>query len=701
MYLKNIIIENNWPIDRLEILEKDLFKEDWEPKILILTWKNWSWKTVLMSNIADSFFEFASQNFSDVLPSQWLARSYYRVLWWSNQKTWTDFSFSFINFEWKYKYLEKSTWEDWKEKEEEKEKVKKYEYLEKTWDLTFQQIKEKTNSKLTVDQNWKEWKIISNLKKDEDIKEDFLKNTYCFFPVSRFENPHWLNDWKNKDREQIKDLKKYNWKLNKPIIIENSLDENKSWILDIFLDFLTDYEKTDTWYNAPQINLKSIFKEWKNNLEKILSKILQKDLKNKNWTYQEDEKWNNIPWIEIKLNFRNNNLSRLKLIDKESWKDLIPSLDNLSWWQSLLLNMFSSIIRLSDQQDLNKSIHLNQIEWIVLIDEIDLSLHIDLQKEVLPELLSLFPRIQFIITSHSPFFLLWMEEKSKKDWNFQYQIIKMPNWEIYNDIKWLEEVGKAYWIFEENFESFKKEFDELNDKIKKNEKPLIITEWKTDWKYFLKALQYFHKKEEFKNIKEEYFLKYWSQKDVDCNICWTDTFLEMCDTELKKFLENLSHTRQKDKNINKSLRIWIFDSDNDKIKEIENKENNIYWFLIEPKGISTEFLFSEDEIKTEIEIEWKKKRLFIWDEFDKTTKKLMNKTAINVWWLENWNLNKCWKKVIIENDVFDKSSENIALSKNEFSKNIFNWKISVSDESWEKFKPIFEKIENVINQIIK
>lgn len=45
------------------------------------------------------------------------------------------------------------------------------------------------------------------------------------------------------------------------------------------------------------------------------------------------------------------------------------------------------------------------IEGIVLVDEIETHLHLDLQKKILPILTTLFPNIQFIITTHSPFIL--------------------------------------------------------------------------------------------------------------------------------------------------------------------------------------------------------------------------------------------------------------------------------------------------------
>lgn len=44
-------------------------------------------------------------------------------------------------------------------------------------------------------------------------------------------------------------------------------------------------------------------------------------------------------------------------------------------------------------------------EGIVLIDEIDTHLHLELQRTVLPFLTTLFPNIQFIVTTHSPFIL--------------------------------------------------------------------------------------------------------------------------------------------------------------------------------------------------------------------------------------------------------------------------------------------------------
>lgn len=52
-----------------------------------------------------------------------------------------------------------------------------------------------------------------------------------------------------------------------------------------------------------------------------------------------------------------------------------------------------------------ESQHSYDLEGIVLIDEIETHLHVELQKEIVPILTELFPNIQFILTTHSPFVL--------------------------------------------------------------------------------------------------------------------------------------------------------------------------------------------------------------------------------------------------------------------------------------------------------
>ncbi len=60
------------------------------------------------------------------------------------------------------------------------------------------------------------------------------------------------------------------------------------------------------------------------------------------------------------------------------------------------------IIRMEAQSGLRTEFDM---EGIVLVDEIETHLHLELQKKILPILTGLFPRIQFVITTHSPFIL--------------------------------------------------------------------------------------------------------------------------------------------------------------------------------------------------------------------------------------------------------------------------------------------------------
>lgn len=55
------------------------------------------------------------------------------------------------------------------------------------------------------------------------------------------------------------------------------------------------------------------------------------------------------------------------------------------------------------------------MEGIVLIDEIETHLHLDLQKKIFPILTGLFPNLQFIITTHSPFVLNSLDDAAIYD----------------------------------------------------------------------------------------------------------------------------------------------------------------------------------------------------------------------------------------------------------------------------------------------
>ena len=648
MYLKNIIIENMGAIERFELLEKDLIKINSNPKILILVGQNGSGKTTLLSGIIDAFYEFGNKLFEEILPKNGMGYKYFKVYGGSNLKINSQYGFNFLQFE----------------------SEKKYEYMDFIGDLDNLKLKQKTNGLVTLQVNTQQIdnpnKITTECQSSKELKNDFLLNSYCFFPSDRFEQPYWLNNEIPTKNEEFKDIEKFSNKLGKEILIRKSLTEIKSWILDLFLDSRADLiemppENGKLSYGSKQ-NLNDIvlLKKSVENINILISKILGFD-------------------VELEVNFRGRGSSRLKLVDKITRQDILPSLNNLSAGQSTLLSIFANIIKSSDVSDLNKSINLDQINGIVVIDEIDLHLHIELQKEILPRLIKLFPKVQFIVTSHSPFFLNGMAKKFNKD---DYIVVNMPSGKILNTYDEFEEFNKAYEVFENLTNDYKKERDLLKTEIEKSTKPIIITEGKTDWKHLKKALERFKSEGLYSDLDIE-FLEY-------------EENIKMGDSSLDSMVEAFKKTTQPKKTI------FMFDRDNDiyvkkySSQEFNNHFNNVYSFCI-PKiddtldKISLEFFYQENNLKT---LDKNNRRLFLSSEFNQKTAVSKCKKFVTQ------DKNKASKSLVIIDDmVFNLDDEdcktNLALPKNDFAEKILNSEKGFDSFDIENFRKIFDVVSKI------
>ncbi|EJF07522.1 putative ATP-binding protein involved in virulence [Thiovulum sp. ES] len=99
---------------------------------------------------------------------------------------------------------------------------------------------------------------------------------------------------------------------------------------------------------------------------------------------------------DLKLKYFNDTLNfKINYEDKEF------ALNELSDGYSSLLAIVTEIILRMEAH----GVKAYDMEGIILIDEIETHLHIELQKKVFPFLTKLFPNIQFIVTTHSPFVL--------------------------------------------------------------------------------------------------------------------------------------------------------------------------------------------------------------------------------------------------------------------------------------------------------
>lgn len=86
---------------------------------------------------------------------------------------------------------------------------------------------------------------------------------------------------------------------------------------------------------------------------------------------------------------------------KIEYEDKSFALNELSDGYSSVLAILTELILRME----SKNINAYDMQGIVLIDEIETHLHVELQKRILPFLSNFFPKIQFIVTTHSPFVL--------------------------------------------------------------------------------------------------------------------------------------------------------------------------------------------------------------------------------------------------------------------------------------------------------
>ncbi|MEG0579917.1 MAG: AAA family ATPase, partial [Niameybacter sp.] len=105
---------------------------------------------------------------------------------------------------------------------------------------------------------------------------------------------------------------------------------------------------------------------------------------------------------------------------------------------------------------------------IVLIDEIDLHLHPEWQRKVVGDFKRVFPEVQFVVTTHSPFIIQSLEEGELRNldklshMNGSVDYTKMSIEDITEDVMGVE---MPQWSQKkrEMFEAAKKYYEALND----------------------------------------------------------------------------------------------------------------------------------------------------------------------------------------------------------------------------------------------
>ncbi len=667
MYLKRIVSENVGPIEKVDI--KPSFNEDGSPKPLILVGENGSGKSTLLSNIVDSFYEIASNAFSNVVKASGFGHSWYKTISHSEIKIGKEYLYSFLEYD-----------------------IPNCQYICKSGKLSFDDLKKSLKIDGDVYVSWNEKDDLKNINvSKDDAEKAFNKEMVCYFGPDRYEKPIWMGkSYFKKDEENHFSIKE-NWtgELKNPITVKNVTSESLQWLLDLIADSRADIEFVDKKINIVHQRVNNLFLllQARKNVELILSRILGKK-------------------VFFSLNIRNNGLSRFTIMSEDNESEVVsPTLNSLSTGQLALFNMFSTIARYGDTADVNNSIHLENIKGIVVIDEVELHLHSNLQKEILPALIKLFPKVQFIITTHSPLFLLGIRDTFGED---GFDVVEMPSGNKI-DVERFSEFQKAYDYYQQT-QKHQEEIDGLVNQIKKDtsEKPLVITEGHTDWKHMKAAYESLKSKEEYKEVFENLdfeFLEYEAGNSHGS----ANLKLEMGNKTLINMCETMAKLKQPRK------MIFVADCDDDNTNKrmsskdclYKNWENNVYSFILpvpnsrkDNPAICIEHLYSDKEIKTECEVNGIKRRLFIGNEFDELG--LANDLGYVC-----LNKNFCGpqKNNIIEGRTDERvvpikgdRSVNYALTKTEFANNVLNKTPPFDKFDFSNFVEIFKMIKEICNK---
>ena len=164
----------------------------------------------------------------------------------------------------------------------------------------------------------------------------------------------------------------------KPTFAPNLAIKNDNKVSQ-FLNFLVDLKVQEALArNEKMLRDADIIGSWFENFEKLLKEIFQND--------------------GIKLSFNYKDYSFYIIDGKKKFK-----FTQLSDGYSAIIDIVADLILKMQEKNSPNREYLKH--GIVIIDEIETHLHLELQRLILPMLTRIFPNIQFIVTTHSPFIL--------------------------------------------------------------------------------------------------------------------------------------------------------------------------------------------------------------------------------------------------------------------------------------------------------
>lgn len=131
-------------------------------------------------------------------------------------------------------------------------------------------------------------------------------------------------------------------------------------------------------------------------------------------------------------------------------------------YSSVIQIMTGIMLRMEQNWLLKGTLSEYNFEGIVLIDELETHLHIELQRKILPFLTKFFPRIQFIISTHSPYILTSVANTIIFDLEKNITFSDMSNYSIDN-------VAEAYFDSENYSVELEQKLTEYKSLVEKSE----------------------------------------------------------------------------------------------------------------------------------------------------------------------------------------------------------------------------------------
>lgn len=492
MLLKKAIIVNRAPFEKIELCFD-------KGNIFVMSGINGVGKTTILSHIVDSFYELGKKAFPNEFSDK--TGKFYRVsssIFALNNALPSVVYLCFEHNGERIDYIDllgKCSEMQWKE------------ILGDTIKISFKSIETRLNNVGAV----KEW----SLSTGREIEDIFATGLLTYFPAYRYEQPSYLNDPYHVELKFKKDSRFSGLLLN-PIEVISDLEDITNWMMDVVLD-------AELYQGESLLTL--------NQINEVFSELLMEKVGEP---------------TRIGVGPRNYGGRRIQVVTKNTSRNVYPTVFGMSSGELSQMCMFVELIK---QADVIRR-KCSNVSGIVVIDEIDKHLHMMMQKETIPNLLCLFPNVQFIISSHSPFLNMGLEDKLPS----KYTIFDMDNRGVECSPEQNELFRGVYNSLIEINERYADKYRKLTDYIKQKTKPIIITEGKTDWKHIKSAIRAL-------NIDEF---------DAD--------FLEFDDTmgadPLYKILQNM-------KEINPArMVIGIFDRDDDKLlPKLLTDGENVHEFL--------------------------------------------------------------------------------------------------------------------------